>query len=664
MKHRFLLQIFAVVLVVTMLYVTPAITQWSADPTVNTAISATTGYQQSPTVVSDGSGGAIIAWTNGHIYAQHVNASGLVQWGTYGAAICTATGFQTAPTIVSDGSNGAIITWMDYRNGSDYDIYAQRVNASGAIQWTPDGVAICTATGDQDSPTIASDDSGGAIITWYDYRNTTDYNIFAQRVIISGTVQWDSNGVAICTAAGAQYTPTIISDGSRGAIIAWSDDRSANYDIYARHVSANGVAQWAPNGVPICTATGDQYYPTLVSDGSGGAIITWEDGRGTDWDIYAQRVNASGAAQWTPDGVAICTATDVQYYPTLVSDGSGGAIITWWDYRSGSSYNVYAQRVNSDSTVAWAANGVAICTETGDHSSPNASTLAIASDGSSGAIITWQDYRNGSDYDIYAQLANASGAVQYPDSGVAISTATGDQTVPTLVSDGSGGAIITWQDARSSSGYYAIYAQHLGSDGALPIQLASMTATTLTTGLQLQWTTVSETNSLGFYVERKAQSSGAYATVSNLIPGAGTSLQQHHYQWTDTKVTNGNYNYRLRLVDLNGATAYSNAIAVTVSGVLGVGATKPLPTEFALHQNYPNPFNPSTVINYDLPKAVYVRLVVYDMLGREVATLVNGTQEAGYKSVQLDASNMPSGLYIYRLNAGTYASVRKMLMLK
>jgi hypothetical protein len=239
-----------------------------------------------------------------------------------------------------------------------------------------------------------------------------------------------------------------------------------------------------------------------------------------------------------------------------------------------------------------------------------------------------------------------------------------------MVTDGSGGAIITWEDYRGSD--YDIYAQHVAADATLPIQLASLTATTLTTGLQLQWTTVSEVNNLGFYVERKAPNAGAYATVSNLIPGAGTSLQQHHYQWTDTKVTDGNYNYRLRLVDLSGNATYSSVITVTVSGVLGVGEKKSLPKEFAVQQNYPNPFNPSTVINYELPKAVYVRLVVYDMLGREIATLVNGAQDAGYKSVEFNASNLPSGIYTYRLTARptdggqarTFVDVKKMLMIK
>ncbi len=95
-------------------------------------------------------------------------------------------------------------------------------------------------------------------------------------------------------------------------------------------------------------ASSSQLYPTIVSDGSGGAIITWQDGRSGNVDIYAQRINASGAVQWTADGVAISTASNNQLIPTIVSDGSGGAIITWQDYRSGTTPDIYAQRVRSD----------------------------------------------------------------------------------------------------------------------------------------------------------------------------------------------------------------------------------------------------------------------------------------------------------------------------
>ena len=106
-------------------------------------------------------------------------------------------------------------------------------------------------------------------------------------------------------------------------------------DIYAQRVNASGVPQWTADGVALCTAANYQAYPTIVSDGAGGAIVTWQDGRSgyrnSAADIYAQRVNALGVPQWTADGVALCTAASSQGSPTIVSDGAGGAIVTWQD---------------------------------------------------------------------------------------------------------------------------------------------------------------------------------------------------------------------------------------------------------------------------------------------------------------------------------------------
>jgi hypothetical protein len=226
----------------------------------------------------------------------------------------------------------------------------------------------------------------------------------AQRVNASGAVQWTADGVAICTAPNSQSRPVVTSDGSHGAIISWSDDRGiGTYDIYAQRINASGVVQWAANGVPICTAPNYQLLPEIISDGSGGAIITWHDGRSGLYDIYAQRINSSGAVQWTANGVAICSATNDQNNSKITSDGSGGAIITWWDLRSG--IDIYAQRINSSGAVQWTANGVAISTESNNQYPPN-----IASDGNGGAIITWHDDRNGN-WDIYAQRINTNGTL-------------------------------------------------------------------------------------------------------------------------------------------------------------------------------------------------------------------------------------------------------------
>jgi len=437
--------------------------QWQPD---GVALSRAIYTQDSAAIVPDGAGGAIVTWrdarigSNYDIYAQRVNSSGVPQWTADGVAVCVAGGSQFLATIVSDGAGGAIIAWQDGR-GTTFDVYAQRVSASGVPQWTDNGVALCTeSNSDQLNPTIVSDGAGGAVVTWQDERSGfLDVNIYAQRVNASGAPQWTVDGVAVCTATNQQWLPTIASDGAGGAIVTWEDFRSglSGFDIYARRVNASGTPQWTSNGVALCTATNLQQFPTIVSDGAGGAVVTWEDHRNGSTGIYARRVNASGAPQWVDNGIALCEAVDSLQLSKIASDGAGGALVTWFDYRSGTNYDIYAQRVTVSGAPQWTANGVALCTATNDQVDPT-----IVSDGAGGAIATWTDYRGGTTSDIYSQRVNASGARQWTTDGVVLSSAANDQLFPAIASNGTGGAIVTWEDRRS--GLSDVYAQRVEAD--------------------------------------------------------------------------------------------------------------------------------------------------------------------------------------------------------
>ncbi|MBN2070184.1 MAG: T9SS type A sorting domain-containing protein [Candidatus Krumholzibacteriota bacterium] len=414
--------------------------------------------QMKPVIISDGADGAIIAWYDGNIVAQRLDDMGNIQWAPNGVVLSAAANTQIAPTIVSDGTGGAIVAWFDYRSGG-YDIYAQRVDASGTVQWLADGVAICQASLDQRYPKIASDGAGGAVVTWHD-RRSGNLDIFAQRVDASGTVQWTADGEALCTAANTQDYPEIVSDESGWSIVTWEDYRSGDYDIYAQRVNCFGSTMWTIDGVALCAAAEEQFGPRIVSDGAAGAIVTWYDYRDWGWDIYAQRINASGTVQWTADGVALVTETHSQVYPAISSDGVGGAIVAWQDLRNGD-YDIYAQRLDASGAVQWTANGIAICAAAEEQRYP-----VIISDGAGGAIIVWQDFRNGEfNIDIYAQRVDSSGTVQWATDGVAICAAPADQDSPMLVSCGPGGAIVTWQDMRS--GGYDIYAQLVDGEGRI-----------------------------------------------------------------------------------------------------------------------------------------------------------------------------------------------------
>jgi hypothetical protein len=458
----------ASVLVVIVLAVSTgtASATWPHDPGLgNVAVCLSPNSQAGPGIVSDGAGGAIIAWydyrslTSYDIYVQRLSAAGVPLWTANGVPLCTGSGEQLNLSITSDGAGGAIVAWEDSRSGAG-DIYAQRVNAAGSPLWTPNGVALCLAASFQGTIRLVSDGAGGAIASWRDLRSGSNYDIYAQRLSAGGAAQWAPNGIALCTIANDQLDPAIASDGAGGAIVTWSDFRSAStLDIYAQRINASGTPLWTANGQALSLAADTQSGPMIVADGAGGAIVTWLDYRGANPDIYAQRVSAAGTPQWTGDGVVVCAAALNQYEPRLASDGTGGAIVTWHDGRSGAGYDVYAQRIGAGGSPLWTANGVALCTATGDQA-----YAWPTSDGAGGAIVAWTDYR-GLTGDIYAQRISGAGTTQWAFNGVATSTAVSNQTGVELAPDGAGGAIATWYDFRN--GTYDIYAQRVERYGQL-----------------------------------------------------------------------------------------------------------------------------------------------------------------------------------------------------
>ena len=318
--------------------------------------------------------------------------------------------------------------------------------------WITDGVAICAADSGQSDVQIVPDGSGGAIMAWRDKRNA-NLDIYAQRVDANGHSLWNSSGVPVCTLLSTQLLADMISDGSGGAILVWEDDRNGNSDIYAQRLSADGNPQWAANGIPVCTAAYAQQLPVLVTGlYAGWAIIAWQDYRnGTGADIYAQHLTSDGNPNWGGDGIPICTASNYQTNPAIVSDGNGGAIIAWQDSRSDSS-NIYAQRVGYWGGTQWTGGGVPICEVAEAQILPT-----LASDGQGGAIIAWEDFRSGTRSDVYAQHVYSGGYTGWSWGGISIGTSA---MYPAIVSDGGNGAIIAWQDYRSGSGF-DIYAQHV-----------------------------------------------------------------------------------------------------------------------------------------------------------------------------------------------------------
>jgi hypothetical protein len=199
------------------------------------------------------------------------------------------------------------------------------------------------------------------------------------------------------------------------------------------------------------------------------------------------------------------------------------------------------------------------------------------------------------------------------------------------------------------------------AESRLPIKLASFHALAIDANRVLvTWKTISEVNNYGFKVEKSTNGTDFSEIPGSFTAGNGTTNRSFEYSYTDQNAQPGNWYYRLLQIDLDG-TVHNGGI-VKVEVLAGIADSSP--AIFALEQNWPNPFNPKTVVSCQLSVASRVRLVVYDVLGREVATLLDGVMATGRYDVPFDAAGLSSGVYVYRLTAGRYVESRRMLLVK
>jgi len=495
-------------------------------------------------LVADGTGGAYIFWIENSptswydVYAIRILADGSVApyWPAAGLAIAQAPYLQFNITACTDGAGGVLIAWRDERNqvATGSDIYIQRVTPDGNLAWTPHGVIVCDTLEDQRYPKICPTGSGGAYVVWHDERQDYDGDLYFQIVSSSGTLLLpESQGRPLIVLPLQQEKPQIVADGLGNAIIAWQDTRDdpiQNWysDIYAQKVNSGGNLLWQSNGVPVCTAPGDQTDLRLDADGAGNVICAWTDGRDElEWppeDIYAQKINSDGSLSWTTNGILVCDAPWWQSYPQ-VQAAAAYSMIAWSDMRSGSS-GVWYQKLNAfgvpqlavnGDTLIWGisgdarnpvlvpgdqgyvfifyedgregimgpsifvqmmdmqgnmlleTNGRLICPEPAFTSYKPQDDPDACSDGSGGAIAVWLDSRDSNPVtQIYAQRINAAGELAWGSAGVQVSSSALESPgAPKIVEDGSGGGIVAWSEISTTGYDYDLHAARLSHDGDL-----------------------------------------------------------------------------------------------------------------------------------------------------------------------------------------------------
>jgi type IX secretion system substrate protein len=262
------------------------------------------GTPLTPSFAVDGAGGLIAFWGapgasgDNDLFAQRFGANGSPLWGPGGIAVCSLVGDQGtgSPGIaaVSDGAGGACVAWIDRRIDSQGDVFAQRIDASGVTLWMAGGVPLCSVAGAQAALVAVPDGSGGLIAAWEDSRasGATGIDLYAQRIGGGGVVLWVEGGAVLCDAPGDQTEQlgpgepsNVAADGAGGLFAAWADARSdalPGTDIFAQHIDGSGIATWPASGLRFGSTSGTLSIPSVVPDGDGGCAVFWQSTPGTD----------------------------------------------------------------------------------------------------------------------------------------------------------------------------------------------------------------------------------------------------------------------------------------------------------------------------------------------------------------------------------------------
>ena len=574
--------------------------------------------------------------TTTHVYAQRLQPDGTVlpDWTLTNPALCVATDRQFAFSTADDGSGGAVVVWVE-DSPSGADLFAERLTSTGAAVagWPAGGLAVCEAPRDQYAPRVVGDGAGGAYVCWQDYRDGTAA-LYAQHLTASGALAsgWPAGGAMLRGGAGVDpLAPAIAADGVGGAIVVWQETRAQRSTVCVVRLSAAGgvAAGWNPAGTIAASSTHAQGSPVVVADGSGGAIVVWEestDAGGTH--LRGQHLDGAGspAAGSPVTGFTVCTAAGEQRFASLVADGAGGAIVAWYDRRSGGG-DVYAQRVGPSGAVSagWPEQGLAVCAAGGEQYGPSAVT-----DGAGGAVIAWEDYRQDGAGDVRAARVAADGTkpANWGTDGLAVCDVAGAQSAP-LAQSVAGGTLLSWLDDRAVGSAHLFRAQRART--ATPALVKVEVADRVT---KLVW----RLPGAGVAALERAPEQGDWSEVARLSSDASGIVT-----FAD-RAPEEAVRVRYRVLSTVGDnSARSEEVQVNV----------PLSFALALHGARPSPSRDILRVSFSLPGSAPARLELLDIAGRRIEARDVGSLGAGHHLVEFGRTvRVPSGVYLLRLSQG------------
>jgi len=655
--------------------------QWSNNPSVNFAICDTTGEQVLAKISSTSDGGNYVSWFDNRsgsyaVYLQKLDNLGYKQWASSGLLISNNPQSSSLVdyALISDSDDNAVIVFTDTRNSGNLNVFAYRISPNGDFIWGSNGIALNPSSDFQPNPKVVETDDGNFVVAWIIAAARNQVGM--QKLSPSGSKLWGTNPIIIQSATEGFNYPDIVSSDS-GGVILFHTATTGNFPaqtvkLRAKKISSAGSVSWDVNIQDIGTIAAFT-VPKVYSDKNNGGLIAWHDDRDMNslQSGFVQRVSSTGTLFLPNNGAEVSLLVNRHNFNPVVAfdESQQETYVFWVETEPNQNQNgISGQKLSLNGTRQWTDNAKVFK----DLSVPNTTSISSlnAQMGNGKAYLFYlQGSAAGLNDKVEGFACNPNGDFVWSGNFVTLSEPTTDKLQMVSTVDVFTNCKLAWGDKRS--GASAIYGQDINPNGELgnsviPVELTSFTANVSGNSVVLNWITASELNNSGFEIQRSVISNeerNLNWQPIGFVQGNGTTTQSNSYSFTDNNIHSAKYYYRLKQIDLNGTFTYSNEVEVDLS----------LPQAFSLEQNYPNPFNPSTKIEYTIPFVgtslmKFVQLKVFDVLGNEVATLVDEYKPAGNYEVSFEASSagggLSSGIYLYKLRVGTFFDMKKMILIK
>lgn len=560
-------------------------------------------------------------------------------------------GGQLTPKIFSKQENVSMtvvnsqlifISWIDHRRDPEGDVYGQLIDRNGII-WNNEGIPIADVNGKQAEISSDSDEQGNIFITWRDYRTDADGNIFSQKLNLFGETLWKKDGLPVIQLSGAQYKPKAVSDRNGGVFIGWVDKSNSSGQLYIQKIDKSGTKSFGEFGKFVSDPSLKTEDYRLFFNRNSGLTIFYTSISSTK-KMFVQKLQSNGRRELSAFGSELLSSYDNFEISELIQFGDKFLLL--FTVENDGSKIIKAQFLSTKGFFNSSISQV-LSNNCSDILNPMVSKFQ------NDFLIYWScSSKAGKKVELYGQIISENLQLQLKENGAMFSDLDFKSSDKIILVWNSDMRITAFSDKlHNSERDIVTFAVTRPFEGNFSIEDFDVS---FYDGLaKIRWISLHEKNGVSMVLERKTSFENWEVIYS--IDVKEKSEKKIRY-FDDHLIHHGNYEYRLKFIDPEKNVKY------TPIKILSVNVDD---EGFFLFQNSPNPFNSSTKITYKLLQSEKVKITIFNSRAEELFVLLNEVQESGTHEIAFNPlSDLPSGVYFYKIQAGKFFDVKKMIYTK